>query len=353
MPADDPLDAQPLESQYVCSSLEELLAGAAGRTGMKTADSLSGASFERVLIDDVPHVVKYLHVDDDWLQRSTGDLCCRPLQVWRCGIVPALPECIDTALVAAAGGLGRNGWGAALLMRDVSETLIPEGDAPIDRDTYEGVIHDVAAMHARFHDRPNLPEITPLTHRALELAPWVTDMEAERGGSDPVPPLIRPGWERLLSDSAAAARIAWALMDELTPLVVGLSEVPKTFVHGDLKLGNIGRDQHGPDGSGRSVLLDWAMPGRAPGAVDIAWFIAVNCDRIPVGVTKEDVLADYREAMTANGVDVAGWWDRAMDLALTLAFLQLGWSKSGDELAWWSEQIVRVNRAYGLVPGPP
>ena len=342
----------PLIPAYVCSSLDELLAGATGRTSMKTGDSLSGAMFERVLIDGSPHVVKYLHVDNDWLQRSTGDLRCRPVQVWRSGVLHALTDCIDTAIVGVAEGLGRNGWGAALLMRDVSEHLIPEGDERIDAALYEEIIDDIATLHSAFHGRADLPEITPITHRALELVPWVSDVELARGGTDVVPPMLRPGWERLRDEAPKAGRIAWSLLDDLTPLVVGLSEVPHTFIHGDLKFGNIGRDELAAQGGGRTILLDWAMPGRAPGAVDIGWFIAVNCDRLPTGVTKDDVLVHYRAAMLRRGLDVAGWWDRAMDFALMLAFLQLGWSKSGDELDWWADQVARVNRAYDLVGSP-
>lgn len=341
----------PLVPAYVCSTLDERLAGATGRASMKTSDSLSGATFERVIIDGSPHVVKFLHVDNDWLQRSTGDLLCRPVQVWRSGVIHALPTCIDTAVVGVADGLGRNGWGAALLMRDVSEHLIPEGDERIEAALYESIMDDIATLHSAFHGRRDLPEITPLTHRPLELVPWVSDVELARGGDDVVPPMLRPGWERLRDAAPEAGRIAWSLLDDLTPLVVGLSDVPNTFIHGDLKFGNIGRAESTGHGGGHTLLLDWAMPGRAPGAVDIGWFIAVNCDRLPAGVTKDDVLIRYRDAMVGRGVDISGWWDRAMDFALLLAFLQLGWSKSGDELAWWGDQVARVNRTYALV-GP-
>jgi hypothetical protein len=71
----------------VAGSLEELLAGATGRERFVAEDSKSGAPFERVVIGGDPHVVKYLHVDDDWISRSYGDLRCRPLTVWRSGLL--------------------------------------------------------------------------------------------------------------------------------------------------------------------------------------------------------------------------------------------------------------------------
>ena len=341
---------RPFEPQQVCTSLDELLANATDRTPMKTGDSLSGALFERVIIDETPHVVKHLHVDDDWLQRSTGDLVCRPAQVWRHGLINALPPCTDSALVGVAQGLGRNGWGAALLMRDVSDTLIPEGSDSVDAAVYQNIIHDVAVLHATFHERPDLPEITPLTHRGLELVPWVTDLEAQLRGSDVVPPLIRPGWEALQANAPEAGRIAWALLDDMTNLISGLEKVPQTFIQGDLKFGNIGHESLSARGGNRTVLLDWAMPGRAPGSVDLSWFIAVNCDRLPPGVSKDDVLVHYRDEMRHLGVDINGWWNQAMDYALVLAFIQLGWSKSGEELGWWADHVERIDRTYALVP---
>src|SRR5260370_10392228 len=90
-----------------------------------------GALFDQVVIGGRPHVVKYLHVDDDWIMRSTGDLGCRPLTVWRCGLLDRVPDCIDHAVVGAAAGLGRNGWGVAPLMRRVSTWLVPQGDQPV------------------------------------------------------------------------------------------------------------------------------------------------------------------------------------------------------------------------------
>ena len=52
--------------------------------------------------------------------------------MWASGLVRRLPrQSIDHAVVGAARGFGRNGWGAALLMRDVGPHLVPEGDDPV------------------------------------------------------------------------------------------------------------------------------------------------------------------------------------------------------------------------------
>ena len=82
------------------------------------------------MIDGERFVLKHLHPDDDWTMRGFGDLGCRPVEVWTSGLLDAVPPTIDHAVVGAAAGLGRNGWGGALLLRDVSEHLVPEGDDP-------------------------------------------------------------------------------------------------------------------------------------------------------------------------------------------------------------------------------
>jgi len=70
----------------------------------------------------------------------------------------------------------------------------------------------------------------------------------------------------------------------------------------------------------------------------------VNCDRLPE--SKEATITGYRDALARHGVDVAGWFDRQLELALLGAFVQLGWSKTdgGPELAWWVERVLPTAR---------
>ena len=145
----------------LASSVDDLLAGATRRETMLAADSKSGARFERVTIDGEPHVLKYLHVDDDWIMRSTGDLACRPVTVWRTGILDRVPSCIDHGVVGAATGLGRNGWGAALLIRDMSPWLVPEGDDRVSLDQHLRFLEHMATLHASFWGWHDTVGLTP------------------------------------------------------------------------------------------------------------------------------------------------------------------------------------------------
>lgn len=103
-----------LTPRPVLSSIDDLVAGARRRHPFRGLDGKSGSAFERVEIDGKRYVLKTMHVDDDWIARSVGDMACRSLSVWRCGLLDALPASIDHTIVAAAAGLGRNAWGAAL-----------------------------------------------------------------------------------------------------------------------------------------------------------------------------------------------------------------------------------------------
>ena len=198
----------------------------------------------------------------------------------------------------------------------------------------------MADLHAAFWGWEDTLGLQPLSHRLYELSPLTGDVEAELGSTDEVPPLLRPGWERLRAEAPAAGALAWALLDDPGPLLAPLSAGPQTLVHGDWKAGNLGSD---PDG--RTILLDWAVPGQAPGPVDLAWYLAVNCDRLPE--SKDAVLVRYRLALEERGIDTARWWDEQVALALIVGFVQLGWNKHGDELAWWSDRVVAAAAHLG------
>jgi aminoglycoside phosphotransferase (APT) family kinase protein len=134
------------------------------------------------------------------------------------------------------------------------------------------------------------------------------------------------------------ARVARLLADP-APLAAALLATPTSFLHGDWKMGNLG-----VHGDGRIVLLDWDRPSIGPVAADLAWYVAVNCDRLPE--SKDATLERFRNHLDRRGWRSARWWDQQLPLVLLGAFVQLGWSKAGqpEELAWWGEQVDRGQR---------
>jgi aminoglycoside phosphotransferase (APT) family kinase protein len=120
-------------------------------------------------------------------------------------------------------------------------------------------------------------------------------------------------------------------------LVEALASTPQTFVHANFKLDNLGVT---PDG--RTVVLDWEMSGRGAPTEDLAWYLAINCRRLPQ--SKEESIAAYRAALEACGVVTSPWWDKQIALTLLGALVQFGWEKAfsgyDDELAWWEARAI-------------
>ena len=275
--------------------------------------------------------MKLLHVDGDWIMRHSGDVTCRPVQVWRSGLLDALPGCIDHAVVGAADGMGRNGWGGALLMRDVTPDLVPPGDEPVGLEQHRGFLDHMATVSARFWGWTDDVGLHPPTNRRAWFGPGMQAVEEARGWPDDVPRIVRMGWGRFFDEApSAVASVIADLQRDGDPLSVALATTPSTFLHGDWKMGNLGTAAEG-----RTVLLDWAVPGQGPACQDLCWYLALNRSRIPEG--KEESIAAYRAALERHGIATDAWWDRQLSLCLLDELVLFGWEKVlGDpsELAW-------------------
>jgi Phosphotransferase enzyme family len=322
----------------IAESPERLLAGCERREPWKNADSLSGSRLERVVMDGVPMVVKYSSVDDDWIMRATGDLHGRQLTLLSSGVLDALPDSIDHGIVGCAPFTTSRGHrGVALLMRDLSDGFVPYGSEPIAIDLHRRFIHHMADLHATywgFHDGAGL---FPLAHHYVFLTPLMAELEAGAPRFDPVPLAVAKGWRQLDDRFPEEASRLRRLASDPWSLVDALRDGPQTLVHGDWKLGNLGSDGR------RTILIDWDRTGEGPGLVDLAWYMAVNCDRLPE--TKEATIDAYRAALESAGVATASWWDAQLGAALAGAFLQLAWDKTEDalEFGWWSERLAAWN----------
>ena len=315
-------------------SLDELLAGATSREPLKTADSKSGADFERVVIGGASYVVKHF-TTPDWLAEGSHDTACRSVTLFEDGIYDAVADVVDSTVVNAAR-LGAGSWPAALLMRDASADFVPV-DAAVDLDVHRSLLYAMAGLHARFWESPPSTTYMPLAVNFDFLSPRRAAEERAGKDSSDVLRAVEPGWAQVAAQAPAAWAAMAKLLDDPSPLVVALERGPATFVHGDWKMGNLGR---GSDG--RVVLVDWDRPMAAPPTIDLGWYIAVNCDRLPE--SKEAALQSYCLALESHGVLTGPWWDEQVELGLLGAFLQLGWSKAGqpEELAWWTDVVEQA-----------
>ena len=156
-----------------------------------------------------------------------------------------------------------------------------------------------------------------------------------------MPTLVARGYANLAALSPRLAALVRDLFADPSPFLTAIAATPATLVHGDWKMGNLGLH---PDG--RAIVLDWAFPGEGACATDLAWYLGVNCRRMPT--TKEAVIAGYRQALEAAGISTDDWWERQLALALLGHTLQQGWSKCldgrDDEFTWWEERALDAAR---------
>lgn len=334
-----------IEMRALARSVDELLAGASRRRPFVNPDGRSSATFEHMWIDGAPHVVKYLHVDADFAMRVSGDLGCRAVRAWRAGLLDCAADVVDHAIVGAATGWGRNGWGAALLMRDVSAELLPPGDAPVPAEQHSDFLDHLAAFCAAtwgWRDDPfSGPGLLPYQARWEWFGRVAIEGERNLGWPERVPKVADEGWRRFDERAPAdVARLVDALRRDVTSLATALRETPSCLLHGDVKASNTGRAA-----DGRTVLIDWAYVGEGPACHELAWHLAL--DRLRLPASKEATAERFRAALERHGIDTAAWWDRQLSLCLLGAVVQFGWEKAlgdDDELDWWCRAARRGAR---------
>jgi hypothetical protein len=319
----------------VAGSLDELLAGATLLGPLDHSDGKSGAGLQRVLVDGQPHVLKQVHIHDDWTMRFFHETTCIPLEVWRLGLMDVLPRRIDHTVVGVAGGLGRDGLGAALLMRACGDELLPAGDDPVPIDHHQQLLDDLAALAARTWGWEGHPALLPYGNRWLPFRDDDLAAEEAHGFPDAVPRIAKHGWEMFCERAPAdVLDVVRGLRDDLIPLVDALATTPSAFVHGDWKMGNLGIAS-----DGRTILLDWTYCGAGPVCHELGWYLALNAARLPQ--SKESAIDEFRAALERHHVDTGPWWEAQLDLSLLGALVQFGWEKalgSDGELDWWCER---------------
>ena len=290
--------------------VRDLLARASSRQSIVPGDGRSGAAFERVTVDGMAYFVKRLSPASDWVMRVSGDQVHRPYVVWRAGIMDRAPGCIDHAVVAMdLDGTGDHAV-ITMVMRDVGRFLVPPGDTVVPAGQHEAFIAHMAALAA-------VPEAV-----AAAAAGWAAL-------ADRSPPL----WQ--------LARLVHGRPEVIS---APLARTPRTFLHGDWKMGNLGCH---PDG--RTILLDWTLPGAGPACWELCWYLALNRARLPEG--KEATIARFRAALERHGIATDGWFDAQLDLCTIGAMVVFGWEKAlGDEaeLRWWERRVTEAAERQGI-----
>jgi hypothetical protein len=262
----------------------ELLARAASRQSVPPGDGRSGATFERVTVDGTAYFVKRLSPASDWVMRVTGDHVHRPYLAWQAGIMGRVPGCLDHTVVTMEVEGADGDAELTMLMHDVGSFLVPSGDTVVPSGQHAGFIAHMAALSAAFWGWDDDIGLTTMAQRLRIFAP--DNIAGELTAAEVPAPIAAAaaGWTALPGRSPLLAHAAQLVHDRPEVITGPLARTPRTFVHGDWKMGNLGTH---PDG--RTILLDWALPGSGPACWDLCWYLALNRARLPE--SKEAVIA--------------------------------------------------------------
>ena len=203
-------------------------------------------------------------------------------------------------LVAPYLGIGSDGDAIALLMPDLSRELIAWEDA-VDDATVDVVLDAVARLHAMpWADyRPTSPDWDwpwcPLRERLLLLSR--PSAEGYRVDALAVADRFLAGWDAFDRQAPTAAReLIERLSADAAPLLDALGRLPKTGLHGDLKLANVA-----PLADGRIALIDWQMMSLAPVAVELGWLLVSNSSSLRR--RPDEVMAAYHRSAVRAGTE--------------------------------------------------
>jgi SAM-dependent methyltransferase len=143
--------------------------------------------------------------------------------------------------------------------------------------TFSGTGYDLSRTWPRWPPRSGAGPMTSDSPR------WRSGCGSSRQVPGPLA-AAAAGWPALAARSPLLSGLARHVHDDPEVLTARLRRLPGTFVHGDWKMGNLGRH---PDG--QTILLDWTLPGAGPACWDLCWYLALNQARLPE--PKEAVIA--------------------------------------------------------------
>ena len=311
----------------------ELLDDATERTVLVEHVGKSGALLERVTLADGRRVVvKRITPETDLTLRIFHQPFAHEYQLWSSGGLDRLPDDVGHVVV--------DGWTegeetTVIVMRDLGDAVLTWDDR-LDAPACGWMLERVAALHRTYLGDPPAA-VAPLTP-LLELFAPTRIATLARQGDELLAAAIR-GWDYFADPALVPSDVSqavFALHLDATPLTGALSAGPVTLAHGDLATVNMAFE------GDRLILLDWAMPTAAPGALDVGRFL-VGCAHV-VDLNPDECIDIYRRAAGP------AYDERSMQLALLSALCWLGWNKALDivesqdaavrereraSLAWW------------------
>lgn len=271
------------------------------------------------------YVIKRLSREWDWIMNTTDDLYGRTTTLWQYGILDRLPQEIEHAVVACA----KDGMGRAILMRDVTEILLPESEQPISEEHNELFLDAMAALHAAFWDDPILHHPTLNLCTPEQAFSWASqEMVRQVRAVCPNEMLewIIEGWDILPTYVGTdVAKLLCSLARDPSPLCTALARFPQTLIHHDMRLTNLGVMS---GASPRLLLLDWMRAAVTVPAVDLAWYLTMTPPQ--PAIPKEKMIDIYKQRLAQRLGDRfdESWWQPQLELSLLAVFVQIAGFKA-------------------------
>ena len=181
----------------------------------------------------------------------------------------------------------------ALVMEDLSPAVGGDQTAGLPLDHVRLALDAIAAVHAKWWNRPELVTLEAAIEPFGE-GPWV-------GTGDRVA-AAWPAFRKFLTGRASPAllRIGERMGPAIEGMMREIARAPRTLCHGDFRADNLMFAQGG-DGA-TLITLDWQVALQARGAVDVSQLLSLSMTTEARRAYEAALLRGYHDRLVAGGV---------------------------------------------------
>jgi aminoglycoside phosphotransferase (APT) family kinase protein len=180
-----------------------------------------------------------------------------------------------------------------IIMEDIQGYVLGDQAAGCTRHQAEALLSELASLHGPLWDSVDGPPFDQVpVHRSKEhgdnYANFAPSMWAATAANHPqlIPPELAASRQRFL--------------DAIVPLQEWISSSPRTFVHGDFRLGNLMFSETSSDSP--VVVIDWQTAQRAKGIIDVAYLLSQNIEIADRRDWEHSLIEHYCTELAKYGV---------------------------------------------------